>query len=201
MNQNNEIAPFLEKTDIIDWDHPQVLAQAKQLTHATEWQTAKACYEFVRDRIKHTGDQGSGVTTLTASEVLSQKSGWCYAKSHLLAALLRANDIPCGFDYQRLSCSEYRDDLYCLHGLNQLYLQDFGWYRVDARGNKQGIEAKFNPPEACLAFELSDNEWDLGCNLSAPLPEVVEALTQFKDYDAMIENFPDLPPKLSDQGH
>lgn len=33
-------------------------------------------------------------------------SGICYAKSHLLAALLRANKIPAGFCYPRLSAYE-----------------------------------------------------------------------------------------------
>ena len=35
--------------------------------------------------------------------------------------------------------------LYCLHGLNWIYLKEFGWYRVDARGNKEGVNAQFNP--------------------------------------------------------
>jgi len=35
--------------------------------------------------------------TCKASDVLIYGTGYCYAKSHLLAALLRANAIPAGF--------------------------------------------------------------------------------------------------------
>jgi transglutaminase-like putative cysteine protease len=36
---------------------------------------------------------------------------------------------------------------FCLHGLNAVYLEDFGWYRIDARGNKTGVAAQFTPPQ------------------------------------------------------
>jgi len=67
--------------------------------------------------------------------VLKYKTGYCYAKSHLLAALLRANNIPAGLCYQRLTIEN--DMLpYCLPALNAVYLPKYGWYRIDARGNK-----------------------------------------------------------------
>ena len=30
-----------------------------------------------------------------------------------------------------------KKDIYCLHGLNAIYLKEFGWYKVDARGNRE----------------------------------------------------------------
>ena len=36
---------------------------------------------------------------------------------------------------------------YSLHGLNAVHLPDFGWYRIDARGNRTGIHAQFDPPQ------------------------------------------------------
>ncbi|SFP90770.1 transglutaminase-like domain-containing protein, partial [Hydrogenimonas thermophila] len=127
-----------------------------------------------------------------ASDVLKYKTGWCYAKSHLLAALLRANNIPTGFCYQRLSCSEYKKDIYCLHGLNAIYLKDYGWYKVDARGNKERVNAQFNPPIEMLAFEIRENEFDLPKIYEEPLEVVVQALEKYKAYDEMINNFPDI---------
>ena len=56
----------------------------------------------VRDEISHSGDFRVNQPTCAASEVLRHKAGWCFAKSHLLAALLRANSIPAGLCYQRL---------------------------------------------------------------------------------------------------
>jgi len=184
---------YLEETDIIDYSNKHVQDLAKQLALGCESdvQIAKKCFEYVRDQIHHSGDHKDEITTYKASDVLKHKTGWCYAKSHLLAALLRANNIPTGFSYQRLSCSEYSDDVYCLHGLNNIYLKEYGWYRVDARGNKKGVNAQFTPPYEQLAFELGENEFDLPEILAEPLDEVITALKTHTCYDEMIENFPD----------
>lgn len=185
---------FLEATDIIDFTNPKVAEKAHELAQgcSSDTEIAKRCFEFVRDEIRHTGDAGKGTTTLRASEVLEQGQGWCYAKSHLLAALLRANGIPTALCYQRLSCSEYVEGIYCLHGLNAIYLKEFGWYRVDARGNKEGIDAQFNPPHEKLAFELGENEYDLSDLYAEPLDAVIEALRARKNYAEMIGHFPDI---------
>lgn len=186
---------FLGSSEMIDFTHPRVAEKAQELGKGCvdDTQIAKQCFEFVRDEIHHTGDAGEGITTLRASEVLEQGQGWCYAKSHLLAALLRANGIPTALCYQRLRCSEYADSVYCLHGLNAIYLKEHGWYRVDARGNKQGINAQFDPPYEKLAFVLGTDEYDLPLRYLEPLPVVVEALQKRKHYDEMIGNFPDFP--------
>ena len=185
---------YLEATEIIDYNNKEVHTLAMSLSSdcKTDAQIAKKCYEYVRDNINHSGDNKDNITTYKASDVLKYKTGWCYAKSHLLAGLLRANGIPTGFTYQRLSCSEYKRDIYCLHGLNSIYLKEFGWYRVDARGNKEGVDAQFNPPFEQLAFELGENEFDLSEVLSEPLEVVVLALKKYKSYGEMIENFPDV---------
>jgi len=185
---------YLEATEIVDYLDKDVYALAMRLAngHQSEVQIAKTCFEYVRDEIHHSGDYQDEITTYKASDVLKHKTGWCYAKSHLLAALLRANGIPTGFSYQCLSCSEYRKDVYCLHGLNNIYLKEFGWYRVDARGNKEGVNAQFNPPHEVLAFELNENEFDLPEILAEPLDEVILALKKNTCYAEMVGNFPDI---------
>jgi transglutaminase-like putative cysteine protease len=186
--------PYLAETDIIDFSDPDIHALSKNLAEgcASDSEIAKKCFEYVRDEIRHSGDYRDNVTTCRASEVLKCGTGWCYAKSHLLAALLRANGIPAGFCYQRLSCSEYRDGIYCLHGLNAVYLQAYGWYRIDARGNKEGVDAQFTPPHERLAFELQEGESDLPEILAEPLDVVIKALRTRTTYDAMVDNFPDI---------
>ncbi|RUM74806.1 MAG: Cro/Cl family transcriptional regulator [Sulfurovum sp.] len=185
---------YLEATAIIDYHDSAIQALAKVLSKncKDDTQVAKNCFEYVRDEIRHSGDYKDDITTSTASEVFKHKTGWCYAKAFLLAALLRANGIPAGFCYQRLSCSEYKPDIYCLHGLNWIYLKDYGWYRVDARGNKEGVDAQFNPPYEQLAFKLQENEFDLNENLAEPLSVIVETLRKYKGYDEMICHFPDV---------
>jgi transglutaminase-like putative cysteine protease len=105
----------------------------------------------VRDEIRHSWDYQLNPVTCAVSEVLQAGTGYCYAKSHLLAALLRANSIPAGLCYQRLSISDAGPP-FCLHGLNAVYLPDLGWYRIDPRGNKKNVHAQFSPPNEQLAF-------------------------------------------------
>jgi len=115
--------------------------------------------------------------TCKASEVLTHGTGYCYAKSHLLAALLRANAIPVGLCYQRLTV-ESAGPPYCLHGLNTAYLGQYGWYRIDARGNKPSVLADCCPPIEKLAFPVIDPlERDFPEIWAEPLPLVVNALT------------------------
>ena len=188
---------YLESSEYIDYDHPAVAAKARELAEGLETKEAiaKRCFEYVRDEIAHTGDAGKGASTVKASEVLEQQQGWCYAKSHLLAALLRANGIPTALCYQRLSCSEYAPGIYCLHGLNAVWLEKYGWYRVDARGNKPGVDAQFTPLVETLAFELGKNEYDVEGRYAEPLPEIIAALQTYTCYEAMIDHFPDIRKK------
>jgi transglutaminase-like putative cysteine protease len=123
--------------------------------------------------------------------VLTSGTGYCYAKSHLLAALLRANGIPAGFCYQRLSIDDPGAP-YSLHGLNAVYLPEFGWYRVDSRGNKPGVNAQFSPPVEQLAFHVNfPEEKSFPEILPDPLPVVVSALRTYSTWEALYRNLPD----------
>lgn len=184
---------YLKSTDVIDWQNPEVFKLAQSLAAETALETAKRCFEWVRDEIRHSMDYQLNPVTCNASDVLQARTGFCYAKSHLLAALLRANNIPAGLCYQRLSLD---DDHYCLHGLNAIYLPEFGWYRVDARGNKSGVDSQFVPPVEQLAFSLTDpGEADLPGIWAEPLPAVVIALHTYHTYDQLADHLPDLRPE------
>ena len=163
------------------------LAQGKDNATAI----AKSCFEFVRDEIKHSWDFKQNPVTVKASDALKYGTGYCYAKSHLLAALLRANGIPAGLCYQRLTITDQPP--FCIHGLNAIYLQGHGWYRVDARGNKEGVNAQFTPPVERLAFGLvHSGEMDIEGVFSEP-HEVVVSLLESCDsvqavFDRLIES-------------
>jgi len=185
--------PFLRSSDIIDWSDPEVLARSRELAAGSpsSLETARRCFEWVRDHIQHSNDFHRNPVTCTASEALRAGTGYCYAKSHLLAALLRANNIPAGFCYQRLSIDDTGPP-YSLHGLNAAHLPGFGWYRIDARGNKPGVDAQFKPPVEQLAFRLNfPEERDFPDVLADPLPVVVDALRAHSTWDAMLANLPD----------
>ncbi len=185
---------YLVSSKYIDFDNPEIQTVARKLTaHAdSERERVRACFEFVRDEIRHSVDFKLNPVTCKASDVLRHKTGYCYAKSHLLAALLRANGIPAGLCYQRLTVGDSGAP-YCLHGLNAVYLKDIGWYRIDARGNKAGVNAQFQPPEEILAFSLKDSkERNLPEIWAEPLSIVIEALERYETYDQVLANLPDI---------
>jgi transglutaminase-like putative cysteine protease len=184
---------FLRSTEIVDCQHPAVQAKSRELAaNASDpLEITRRCFEFVRDEIQHSSDFHRNPVTCVASEVLREGTGYCYAKSHLLAALLRANGIPAGFCYQRLSI---HDDgaPFSLHGFTAARLPQFGWYRMDARGNKPGVDAQFDPPHEKLAFRLNFPEERFFPEiLPDPLPLVAAALRAQTTWDAMLANLPD----------
>jgi transglutaminase-like putative cysteine protease len=185
---------YLQSCDYIDWHTPSIRALANTLStgRSTDEEITKACFEFVRDEIKHSWDHRLNPVTLKASEVLQHGTGYCYAKSHLLAALLRANRIPAALCYQRLTIENERPP-FCLHGLNAVHLEGFGWIRIDARGNKTGVNAEFRPPQEGLAFEIkSEGEQDIEGYFSEPLKEVIEVLSRYTDVASVARNLPDM---------
>ena len=185
---------FLESTDVIDWRHQDVLARAQILRQGSSnpVETARRSFEWVRDEIKHSADYCLTPVTCAASEVLRHGSGYCYAKSHLLAALLRANGLPAGFCYQRLSL-DGGGAPYCLHGLNAVWLPAVGWYRIDPRGNRGHINAQFTPPVEQLAFSTNAaGEADLPEIWTDPLPAVVNALRAHVTTDTLSRHLPDV---------
>lgn len=192
---------FLESSTYIDWRQPEVLAKAALLEKdcGNQLEVAQACFKYVLDHIKHSGDYQLNPITCKASDVLQQQTGYCFAKSHLLAALLRANGIPAGLCYQRLTINNDKPP-FCLHGLNAVYLDDYGWYRVDARGNKAGVTAAFCPPKEQLAFGIiSNGEADLPEIWASPRPEVITLLEENHSYRQVAENLPDV--ELIDSTH
>lgn len=186
---------YLKSTKYINWKHPEVLAKAKALSKDLESkeEIAKVCFLFVRDKIKHSWDYQMNPVTYKASDVLKYSTGFCYAKSHLLAALLRANGVPAGLCYQRLTITENQPP-FCLHGLNAIYLENYGWYRTDARGNKEGVLSQFCPPVEKLAFPIITlGEADLPEIWAEPVPVIIEMLEREKTYVDVAENLPDIP--------
>jgi len=192
MTTNPNPNDFLAPCEVIDFHAAAIAELAKTLRSDNAVETARRCFEFVRDEVKHSSDHQLNPVTCSASEVLKHGTGYCDAKSHLLCALLRANGIPAGLCYQRLSI-DGAGAPFCLHGLNAVYLEDHLWYRVDPRGNREGIDAQFDPPNETLAFSTAlEGEFDLPQIYVQPLSEVVAALHTHTDWKRLYENLPDV---------
>lgn len=184
---------FLSGCSEIDIEDPNIVRLARQLSAHDDFSTAKRCFEFVRDEIQHSSDFKQNPVTCSASSVLKHRTGFCYAKSHLLCALLRVNVIPAGLCYQRLSLNGIGAP-YCLHGLAIIFLPDTGWYRVDPRGNRDDIHAEFSPPIEQLAFSTGlPGERDLPEIHVSPKSVVLTALQQNATWEELSRNLPDEP--------
>ncbi|WP_199312063.1 transglutaminase-like domain-containing protein [Phormidium tenue] len=195
--ESASIADYLMPSAVVDADHPTVVALARSLTVGATSSMAqvKIVYEWVRDAIAHTCDIQAVAVTCSASEVLAQGHGFCFAKAHLLAALLRHCGIPTGFCYQRLVFDDAQPTHHTLHGLNAVYLNELNrWVRLDARGNKPGVQAEFNgdTPREQLAFPIRPNlgEVDYPTLYTQPHPLVVTALQTHLTAAALIAHLP-----------
>lgn len=158
--ESEKLDDYLLEINEVNYSHPIIKAKLEELFTAsqTEIEKTKVAFEFVRDTISHSWDIQGKRVTCKASEVLQYKEGICYAKSNLLAALLRSQGIPTGFCYQRLMLFDTPEKGYSLHALNAVYLKSLNtWIRLDARGNKLGVDAQFSLNEEKLAFSVNDN--------------------------------------------
>jgi transglutaminase-like putative cysteine protease len=175
------VEAFLSAGEVVQADHPAVRAMAARLRdgHAGDAGFSRAAYEFVRDEVRHSFDVDDPRVTVTAAEVLEHRVGLCYAKSHLLAALLRAEGVPAGLCYQRLATA---GGGFVLHGLVAVHL-DGRWHRQDPRGNKPGVDAQFSldGPRLAFAVDAAAGECDYDAVCVVPDAGVLAALRATTD--------------------
>lgn len=183
---NEEFLRYLELSEYINYDNDAVRKQADSLksNSENELDLVRNTYHFVRDNIKHSWDVQDKRVTVSASDVLKEGVGICWAKSNLFAALLRANGIPCGFSHQRLTLGDTPDTGYCIHSLNTVYLSSLNkWIRLDARGNTEKIHAEFSTDEEILAFHVNPeyDEYDYHDNVAKPNEKLMQVLKENTD--------------------
>jgi transglutaminase-like putative cysteine protease len=185
--ESNSPKDYLMETEEVDFSHLSIKEKVSELyskSSSNEVDFVKKAYEFVRDEISHSWDIQSSRITCKASEALYFKEGICYAKSNLLCAILRSKGISTGFCYQRLTIGDTPDTGYCLHALNAVFLKSQEkWIRLDARGNKVGVNAEFSLNDEKLAFPIREeyNEMDYSKIYKQPNPKTINALKQSTD--------------------
>jgi transglutaminase-like putative cysteine protease len=177
-----DLTAYLAADEVIDHDHPRIRQTAARLRADTlsPYDYAKAAYVYVRDTIPHSFDSGDERVSWRASDVVGTRNGICYAKSHALAALLRAEGIPAGLCYQRLTDDDGGHPV--VHGLIALLLPGSDgaerWTRQDPRGNKPGVDARFRLDQERLAWPVRPElgEVDYPVLYASPPAPVLAAL-------------------------
>ena len=182
----DNIDKYLSVSEYINWNDDSIVSKAEEFKHkyTDEISLVKAIYEFVRDEIKHSWDVQDKRVTKSATEVLEQGAGICWAKANLLAALLRACGIPAGICYQRLTLGDVPETGFCIHALNAVYMKSLDrWIRLDARGNKAGVDAQFDLKQEKLAFQVHRElgEVDYGLVYAEPSDKLMKVLKNNRD--------------------
>lgn len=186
---------YLAETKSIDYMNPHIQKKVQELRNQSSDSVdyIRKAYKFVRDEIPHSWDIGTDMVSKTASDAIINKTGICWVKSCLLAALLRANGIPSGISYQLLTRADDDSEGHMIHALNTVYIKDLNkWIRLDARGNKDNINACFSLDKEQLAYSIRkefgeidylDNHADLDYRLVdilAKSEDILEVKTDFE---------------------
>lgn len=192
------IDEYLKEDDVVDYGNEHVKQLADTLYQEARDEVAyiKKAYEYVRDNISHSADIQADGITCSASEVLEAGHGICFAKSHLLAALLRYKSIPTGFCYQKLILDDETAPVLIYHGFNGVYVKECKkWIRLDARGNKEGVNAQFSLEKEQLAFPVRTEKGEEDGLVIYPDPDV-KVLEKFRIHKTRAELWNDLPREL-----
>jgi len=194
----DNIDDYLKEDSVIDYGNEIITQLADTLFREADGEVVyiKKAYEFVRDNVSHSADINEDVLTCSASEVLKAGHGICFAKSHLLATLLRCKSIPTGFCYQKLILDDETAPVLIYHGLNGVYINEYKrWIRLDARGNKAGVNAQFSLDEEYLAFPIRTEKGEEDGFTIYPNPDT-KVLERLKNYNTRTELWDDLPTEL-----
>lgn len=197
---SNEINQYLTVDEVIDYKNTAITQLADSLYQKTntELEFIKAAYEFVRDKISHSEDINEDMITCSATEVLKAGHGICFAKSHLLAALLRCKSIPAGFCYQKLNLNDKTTaPVFAYHGLNGVYIKEYKkWIRLDARGNENRINAQFSVETEQLAYFIRREMGEEDNFVVYPHPDV-KILEKLRENKTRTELWNNLPNELA----
>lgn len=141
----NEINPAdcLQDDEIINHSQNDITTIVSSLTEGVNdtWNIVQRLFDFVRDRIIYDfAPKIEGPEDWQASTILKKGSGFCHQKAILLAAFLRASELPAALVFQEvidhaILNSRYEkflpDGRMPLHALVAVNLND-KWFRLDA---------------------------------------------------------------------
>lgn len=194
---------LLREHEYVDFMSPNIQAKAAEIFNnlRDEIQKARTAYEFVRDKIPHTFDKKSDIITAKASDVLKYGTGICHAKANLLAALLRSQKIPAGFCFQRTTLEDDDSAGYAVHCFNAVFLGG-KWVKLDARGNRPGVNARFSLAEPVLAFPCRPeyDEFFWPGIYADPHGETMKILEKAENLQYILDNIPDTVTECPDKG-
>ena len=195
----DDIKKYLAADSVINYENEDIKKLSDALFEKVddELDYIRVSYEFVRDQISHSADVGENLITCSASEVLKAGHGICFAKSHLLAALLRCKSIPAGLCYQKIFLDDETAPVLVYHGFVGVYIKELGkWIRLDARGNKEGVNAQFSIETEQLAFPIRPELGEVDDYVVYPNPDA-KVLERLQKCSTRTQLWEELPTELA----
>lgn len=193
-----DLNEFLTENEFIDFSHPkiqEVVKEIKDKAPNNELELTKIAYHFVQDKVSHVMDIAKtdpkiwqAKPNLKASDVLQNDNAFCYGKSNLLTAILRALGIPCGFSDQLLMLDEELSNRKIIHTVNSVYLKSLKkWIRLDTRGNGLG---SFSTEEEKLAYEAREEFGEISnlATYSNPTNQIISLYNISANNEELLNN-------------
>ncbi len=183
---------FLTETDYINFSVKNIKSLSEQLfkKDMADAEKIEKAYYYVEKETPHSGDIGEQKLTFKASDVLKYKHGICYAKSNLFAALLRGQEIPAGFCYQRLTLNDDNDDDgYAVHCLNAVWYNNH-FMKLDARGGRSAVFSLTDPVTAFPLRSQFDEYFIPGIFARQP-DEIIKLFSKCKTRSEFFRVIPD----------
>lgn len=155
---DNGFSPFLVNSAIVDYnaDSTVVSLSYEIAWHAeTKLQVVQAVYEWVKDNITYDtalarSTSGPSNYVPNLEDIISKKTGICYDYAVLVAAMLRANDIPCMLIKGNVDTGA-EDTVY--HAWNLIWLEERGWIAVEVPATAEA----WNQVDLTFAASLGSN--------------------------------------------
>ena len=139
VNAENEI--FLEPSEYIESDDPELISKAKQITEdaTTDYKKAEAIFEYVNVNMSY--DESSAYANKGALSALKNMKGVCEEFTTLFVAMCRAVNIPSraieGYQVEDVVSGDTASGDVVIgqkllnHVWAEIYLDEFGWVPVE----------------------------------------------------------------------
>ena len=157
---------FLKSDEFIDCKNKEIQKITKEIDKDSENEIdfIKKAHEFVAKEISYPLDNENTKLqkpALIASEVLKNKTAFCFGRSTLFAAILRSKNIPCGFTDQLLALDEKNPKRKIIHNLNTVYLKNQSrWVRIDCRNHNKDIDNLESGNQSSFLTYEAENKFD-----------------------------------------
>ncbi|MBN2366903.1 MAG: transglutaminase domain-containing protein [Calditrichaeota bacterium] len=148
---SENLIPYLEETDLVQADHPEILKQSTELVSGcnTQMEAVRSILHFVVELLHYTlvPEKFDALTALRSGK------GNCQNYSHLSAALLRAAGIPVriinGITFKKdyiipVGESEYSFEMADgRHSWIEVYFPDTGWLPFDPQQSEYFVSSRY----------------------------------------------------------